>query len=81
MGQALHVLTGVGRVQLAGRPPQIITAGDAVWIEAGERHWHGADASHTMVHLAIQEADQNGASVVWLEHVSEEDYSVPLERS
>ena len=81
MGQALHVLTGVGRVQLAGKPAQIITAGDSVWIEAGERHWHGADAGHTMVHLAIQEADQNGVNVVWLEHVSEEDYSAPVERS
>jgi len=81
MGQALHVLTGVGRVQLAGRLPQKITAGDSVWIEAGDRHWHGADAGHTMVHLAIQEADQNGVSVVWLEHVSEEDYAAPLERS
>jgi quercetin dioxygenase-like cupin family protein len=80
MGQALHVLTGVGRVQLAGKPAQIITAGDSVWIEAGERHWHGADAEHTMVHLAIQEANQNGVSVVWLEHVSEKDYSAPVER-
>src|ERR1700720_3846112 len=80
-GQALHVLTGVGRVQLAGKPAQIITAGDSVWIEAGERHWHGADASHTMVHLAIQEADQSGVSVVWLEHVSEQDYSAPVEQS
>ena len=81
MGQALHVLTGVGRVQLAGEPAQVITAGDSVWIEAGERHWHGADASHTMVHLAIQEADQSGVNVVWLEHVSEQDYSAPVERS
>jgi quercetin dioxygenase-like cupin family protein len=81
MGQALHLLSGVGRVQLHGKPAQIITAGDSVWIDAGERHWHGADASHTMVHLAIQEADQNGVSVVWLEHVSEEEYSVEIERS
>jgi quercetin dioxygenase-like cupin family protein len=81
MGQALHVLTGVGHVQLAGKPAQIITAGDSVWIEAGERHWHGADSGHTMVHLAIQEADQNGVTVAWLEHVSEEDYSAAVERS
>jgi quercetin dioxygenase-like cupin family protein len=80
MGQALHVLTGVGRVQLAGKRPQIITAGDSVWIEAGERHWHGADPGHTMVHLAIQEADQNGVNVVWLEHVSDEEYSANVER-
>ncbi|MDP9340244.1 MAG: cupin domain-containing protein [Acidobacteriota bacterium] len=77
MGQALHVLTGVGRVQLEGQAPRKIGPGDSVWIEAGERHWHGADAGHTMVHLAIQEADQNGAEVVWLEHVTEREYAVP----
>jgi quercetin dioxygenase-like cupin family protein len=76
VGQALHVLTGVGRIQLAGQPPQKIGPGDSVWIEAGERHWHGADASHTMVHLAIQEADQHGVDVVWLEHVTDQEYSV-----
>jgi hypothetical protein len=34
-----------------------------------------------MVHLAIQEADQNGVNVVWLELVSEQEYSAPVERS
>jgi quercetin dioxygenase-like cupin family protein len=76
MGQALHVLTGVGRVQLDGQPPRKIGPGDSVWIEAGERHWHGADAGHTMAHLAIQETDENGAEVVWLEHVTEQEYAV-----
>jgi hypothetical protein len=28
-----------------------------------------------MVHLAIQEADDTGSAVVWLEHVSDEEYS------
>ena len=77
VGQALHVLTGVGRVQLKGQPPQKIGPGDTVWIEADERHWHGADADHTMVHLAIQEADERGVDVVWLEHVTDQEYSVP----
>jgi quercetin dioxygenase-like cupin family protein len=77
VGQALHVLTGVGRIQLAGQPAQTIGPGDSVWIEAGERHWHGADATHTMVHLAIQEANERGVAVVWLEHVSDQEYSAP----
>ena len=34
-----------------------------------------------MVHLAIQETDQNGVNVVWLEHVSDEEYALPVERS
>jgi quercetin dioxygenase-like cupin family protein len=79
LGQALHVLTGVGSIQLAGQPTQKIGPGDSVWIEAGERHWHGADASHTMVHLAIQEADEHGVDVVWLEHVTEKEYSASTE--
>jgi quercetin dioxygenase-like cupin family protein len=74
-GQALHVLTGVGRVQLAGQLIQKIGPGDSVWIEGGELHWHGADATHTMVHLAIQEADEQGVEAVWLEHVTDQEYS------
>jgi quercetin dioxygenase-like cupin family protein len=77
VGQALHVLTGVGRIQLAGQLVQTIGPGDSVWIEAGERHWHGADAAHTMVHLAMQEANEHGIAVVWLEHVTDQEYSAP----
>jgi quercetin dioxygenase-like cupin family protein len=78
MGQALHVVAGLGRVQLKGRPPQEIGPGDSVWIEAGEEHWHGATAGRTMVHLAMQEADEHGIAVVWLEHVTDAEYSAPL---
>ena len=74
-GQALHVLTGVGLVQLTGQSPQTILPGDSVWIEAGELHWHGAAPGHTMVHLAIQEVDDNGADAVWSSHVTDEEYS------
>jgi hypothetical protein len=28
-----------------------------------------------MVHLAMQEADENGKDVVWLERVTDEEYS------
>jgi quercetin dioxygenase-like cupin family protein len=45
-----------------------------VVIPAGENHWHGADAGHTLVHLAMQEADDNGVNAVWGEQVSQEDY-------
>jgi quercetin dioxygenase-like cupin family protein len=78
-GQALHVLSGVGRVQLKGEPPREIRSGDSVWIEAGEVHWHGAAPGRTMVHLAIQEADETGSTVVWMEHVTDEDYTAPLD--
>lgn len=54
-----------------------IRPGDTVWIEPGEVHWHGAAPGRTMVHLAIQEADENGVDVIWLQHVTEEDYAAP----
>ena len=36
VGQSLHVVSGVGRVQLKGGPVQEIHPGDSVWIEPGE---------------------------------------------
>lgn len=74
MGQALHVLSGVGWVQLKGEAARAIRPGDSVWIEAGEVHWHGAQAGHTMVHLAMQEKDDAGVAVVWGEHVTDAEY-------
>ncbi|HWB32982.1 MAG TPA: cupin domain-containing protein [Acidobacteriaceae bacterium] len=74
VGQALHVLSGLGWVQLKGEAAQAIRPGDTVWIEPGEVHWHGAAAGRTMVHLAMQEADAGGVDVVWLEKVSDAEY-------
>jgi quercetin dioxygenase-like cupin family protein len=77
VGQTLHVVEGLGLVQLAGDPPRIIRPGDTVWIAPHERHWHGAAPGRTMAHLAMQEADEHGIDVVWLEHVTDEEYSQP----
>lgn len=74
VGQALHVEAGIGLVQLKGQPVQQIRPGDSVWIDAGEVHWHGAAPGHTMVHLAIQETDDKGVDVVWLDRVTDEEY-------
>ena len=75
LGQALHVVSGTGWVQLEGGPRETIGPGDSVWIEPGERHWHGATIDRTMVHLAIQNADEHGVDVVWMEQVTDEEYS------
>ena len=75
LGQALHVLAGVGLVQLQGQPAQAIRPGDTVWIEPGEVHWHGAAPGHTMVHLAMQVADADGVDVAWLAPVSDQEYA------
>jgi len=73
LGQTLHVLAGVGRVQLWGGPVREIRAGDTVWIAPNEKHWHGASPTVAMVHVAMQEA-LDGNHVAWLEHVTDEQY-------
>jgi quercetin dioxygenase-like cupin family protein len=74
LGQVLHVLSGVGRVQLAGAPAQTIRPGDTVVIAPGERHWHGAAPGHTFVHLAMQNGDSTGTDVVWAGQVTDAEY-------
>lgn len=75
LGQCLHILSGVGIVQTRGGAPALVRAGDTVWFEPHEEHWHGASASNAMVHLALQEADAAGHTVRWLEPVSDEAYA------
>lgn len=74
LGQTLHVLTGVGRAQTWGGPVRELRPGDTVWIPPREKHWHGAAPTTGMVHLAIQES-LDDVHVVWLEHVSDEEYA------
>jgi len=73
LGQTLHVVAGVGRIQKQGEPVQQILAGDTVWIAPGEKHWHGASPDNAMSHIAIHEA-LDGVNVEWMEKVTEEDY-------
>ena len=75
LGQTLHVLSGVGRVQAAGGPVREIRPGDTVWIPPGEKHWHGAAPQNAMVHLAFQEA-LDGKHIEWMELVTDAEYSV-----
>jgi len=74
LGQVLHVLTGFGLVQKDGEPVKEIHPGDTVMIAPGERHWHGAAPGNTMVHLALQEVDDKGVGVTWLEKVTDAEY-------
>jgi|HubBroStandDraft_1064217.scaffolds.fasta_scaffold40215_5 quercetin dioxygenase-like cupin family protein len=74
VGQVLHVLSGVGRVQQAHGPVREICPGDTVWINPGEAHWHGAAPDCVFVHLAIQEATAGGEEAQWFQHVSDEEY-------
>ncbi len=74
LGQVLIVTFGRGRVQRDGEPIEEIQAGDVVWFEPGEKHWHGASDTTAMQHIAVQEA-LDGKAVEWMEHVSDEQYA------
>jgi quercetin dioxygenase-like cupin family protein len=74
-GQLLQIVSGVGRVQKAGERAVEVRPGDVIWFEPGERHWHGAAPNRTMVHLAVQRADEAGKAAAWQEHVSDADYA------
>jgi quercetin dioxygenase-like cupin family protein len=73
-GQTLYITDGIGYVCRRGGQPQEIHPGDVVYIEPNEEHWHGAAPDRFMAHVAIQEADEQGTPVTWLEQVSDEDY-------
>ncbi len=73
LGQTLIVTSGLGRVQRAGGAIEVIRPGDVVWIEPGEKHWHGASPTTAMTHIAIQE-QLDGKAVEWMEHVTGEQY-------
>lgn len=81
LGQTLQVLQGAGFVQVWGQDKLSILPGDVVWIPPGVKHWHGAGADTSMVHMAMQEA-LDGQVADWLEPVDEATYSAaaPLRR-
>jgi quercetin dioxygenase-like cupin family protein len=73
LGQTLIVTAGSGWVQAWGLPPQEIGPGDVIWTPPGEKHWHGAKATTSLTHIAIQEA-LNGKVVDWMEKVGDDQY-------
>ena len=73
LGQTLIVTSGLGRVQRVGGAIEDIAPGDVVWIEPGEKHWHGASPTTAMTHMAIAEM-LDGTAVEWMEKVTDEQY-------
>ncbi len=73
-GQTIFVIEGVGRCQREGGPVESIAAGDRVFFEPGENHWHGAAPNRLMTHIAMHQVDEQGNAVTWGEHVSDEHY-------
>lgn len=70
-GQMLFIVSGIARVQREGGPIEFAHPGDAVWFAPNEKHWHGAATDRPMVHVAVQETDDAGEAVTWLEPVRE----------
>jgi quercetin dioxygenase-like cupin family protein len=75
VGQTLHVLDGVGRVQARGGDLLEIRAGDTILTAPGEWHWHGAAPDHFMTHLTIYEASDEGAESAWGDPVPDAEYA------
>jgi len=51
-----------------------IRPGDVVYIGPGEEQWPGATPDRFMAHVAIQEADETGRVVTYLDHVTTDEY-------
>ena len=74
-GQTIFVVEGIGRVQRRGGPVEVVHAGDRVFFEPGEEHWHGAAPDRFMTHVAMLDVDDEGASATWGDHVTDEEYA------
>jgi quercetin dioxygenase-like cupin family protein len=82
LGQTVFVTEGVGLCQRRGGPVEVIRPGDRVLFEADEEHWHGAAPNRLMVHLAINEGDEEHDVVHWLAPVTDQEYAAapPLDQ-
>ena len=74
-GQTIFVTEGVGLCQRRGGAVEVIRAGDRVFFEPGEEHWHGAAPGRFMTHVAMHQVDEKGNAVTWGEHVSDDAYA------
>ena len=81
LGQTLIVTAGVGWVQQQGGEKQEIKPGDVVWTPPGVKHWHGATATDRLTQIALTEQQPDGKRVVWMEKVSNAQYSAPVRSS
>ena len=75
LGQSIFVTEGVGLCQRRGGPVETIRPGDRVFFEPGEEHWHGATPTRLMVHLALNEVDDDHIPAEWGVHVTDAEYA------
>jgi quercetin dioxygenase-like cupin family protein len=75
LGQTIYVTEGAGLAQRRGGPIETIHPGDRVFFEPDEEHWHGAAPNRFMVHLALNEVDDDHEAADWGDQVTDEEYS------
>lgn len=76
-GQTIFVTEGAGLAQRRGGPVELIRAGDRVFFEPGEDHWHGATPTRFMTHIAMLDVDEKGNNAIWGDHVTDAEYAEP----
>lgn len=72
-GQILYVTSGSGIVVSRESGPVSVRAGDVVWTDPGEEHWHGAAPGTYLVHLAVSLGGHE-----WLSPVTEDEYAAAV---
>lgn len=73
-GQILFVVAGRGLIQAEGGPVRVMRAGDTIWAEPGERHWHGASPDSYVVHVAV-----SLGRTEWEDEVADHEYNAQVE--
>ena len=79
LGQLLVVTKGQGLVQQWGEKARVMQAGEIVWTPPGIKHWHGACGDKTVTHYALQEKNDDGVNVNWMEKVTDTQYVEALQ--
>ena len=72
--QVLVAAQGTGMVQVKGKPPRVLRAGDVAEVPPGLVHWHGAVAGHLFAHISFIETD-GPDNTTWMEPVDEAEYA------
>lgn len=73
-GQMLICTAGQGWYQEEGKKPAPLAEGSFVYVPAGVKHWHGAQADSWFSHIAVEIPDAESSNE-WLEPVSDKAYS------
>ena len=71
--QVLVATQGTGMVEVRGKPPRLLRAGDVAVVPPGLVHWHGALAGHLFAHISFLEVEGPDNNT-WMEPVDEAHY-------